>query len=256
MPRRYYRRKTFSKYLSTSLYLDSQQKLLGRLTKFSVGLSKLISTAPEEIFGAKRFFRIEIFLSSISEFQLMIPGLLAKYRKSHQNCILGVHRNILARNWFWEEKFITFGLSAEKNSNFWWDLLWWMSKNSFYVSRGRNFSGNRVLRKKIIHCLFRSWEWMFQTFEQKFRAESLKLRFTSPVDQFEENFFLKCYVSLFLPDFEQEVSNFLWRVFLAQLSNRLFTFPKGFFSSNFFLESGLHFQWLQAKKVRVLREKL
>ena len=97
----------------------------------------------------------------------------------------------------------------------------------------KKFFRDRVLRKKFIHCLFQSsWEWMFQTFARKMRAESSKLRFTYPVDQFEENSFLKSYVSSFLPDFEQEVSDFLWRDNLAERSKRLFTCPKGGFGSN------------------------
>ena len=48
---------------------------------------------------------------------------------------------------------------------------------------------------------------------------------------------------------------FLWRVYLAELSNRLFTFPKWYFNSNFWLESGFHFHGLQAKKFRVFCDK-
>ena len=55
------------------------------------------------------------------------------------------------------------------------------------------FWGNRNLRRKNNLFLSRLLERCFQPFAQKFRAESSKLRFTYPVDQFEEtSFSWKC----------------------------------------------------------------
>ena len=76
------------------------------------------ATVPEETFGGKKIFSNRMIFPSISAFQLMILGLLAKNRKGHQNCILLVQRKFLARNYFWEKKIITFAIAAEKAQTF------------------------------------------------------------------------------------------------------------------------------------------
>ena len=113
------------------------------------------------------------------------------------------------------EKINTFCLSTEKSRIF-GRVLYHGCQNFPLRLRKKIFWGNRILRKQIIHFVFRSWEWMFQFFAQKFRAESSKVHFTYPVDQFEETSFLKSFLSSFLPDFMQEVSD----SFVKSLSSR------------------------------------
>ena len=171
--RRYYRRKTFFKKLINFFILDCQQKLLRRLANFLVGFPKLTSMAPKEIFGGKRFFGIETF--SII-FRLSDKDFRASVKLSEVSLkIYSICAEEHFGNCFRDKKMINFGFSAENSRTFapLQDVRSCLSKNSFHVSRGINFWGNRILRKKIIHFLCRSLERMFQTYALNFWAELL-----------------------------------------------------------------------------------
>ena len=161
--------KRFSKYSSYSSFLDCQQKFLGLLGEtsldeknpFNIWLraNDFQATAPEETFGGKIFLRIESFFPSVSDFQLMIIGLLAKNRKGHQKWILRVQRKFLARNYFWEKTIIIFGNAAEIAGTFNWIFC-----------HGCQIFPPRVQKKKLLReqkLGRKEYSWLFSSLREK-----------------------------------------------------------------------------------------
>ena len=198
----------------------------------------------KKIFWSRNFFSIFFRLSAkdfrasgnLSEVTLKLRSMCAEDQ--------------FGKKLFLRKKNDHFRFFNRKFSDFWQDVLSWMSKTSFYVSRRRVFWGNKNLRRKNNLFLSRLCERCFQSFAQKFLAESSQLCFTYPVDQFEEKFFLGRSVSSIFPDFEQEVSGILRRVFSAEKSNGRLTCRKGGFKSKFFRKLGFNFTNFMQKKFK------
>ena len=202
-------------------------------------------------------FGWKIFFPSFSEFELMILQLLAKKVGKVIKTAFYVSRGTFWRETSFEKKNSTLLVYQQKKKLEFVAGSSVMDVKIFLLCvQRKKFFRDSVLRKKIIHCFFRSWEWMFQTFAPKLRAESSKLRFTYVSSRpIRGKVFLEKLCIFVFTGLRAEVSGFLWRNYLAEISNRLFTCPKGVFGSNSVWNLGFTFT-TSSKKVRVFREKL
>ena len=186
----------------------------------------------EEIFERTRFSsNEEYFLHQFLTFSWWFSGFYQnKNRKGHQNCIPPIQRNILAKNCI---KNSTLSVFQQKNLELlaFGGIFYHGCQNFLLRLRKKNFLREQNFEKKDYSFPFweRSWERMFQTFARKLRAEPSKLHFTCPVDQFEENAFLKSCVSSFLPDFVQRVSDFFVKSLSSRIVKQAFYVPKRIF---------------------------
>ena len=106
---------------------------------------------------------------------------------------------------------------------------------------------NRNFRKRIFNTFFEFEGEGFKVL-QKFSSESSELRFTYPIDQFQENFFLKCdVIAWFLGRRAIRFEIFAKR-FLLVVSKNLFTCSNLCFGSNFCLKIGPHIPSFKQKR--------
>ena len=244
------RENRFSKYLSYSSFLDCQQKLLGCLGEISLVEKKIPlniwlwandfqATAPEETFGGKIFLRIESFFPSVSDFQLMIIGLLAKNGKGHQKWILLVQGKFLARSCFWERKIIFVGNAAEIARNF---NRIFCHRCQIFLPRDqkKKLLREQKLERKEYSILFSSLREKVsefcKSFQQSLQNCVLPIRLINSRKNCSWNVM---YLRGFY-DVEQDVSEFFAKCILLELSKFFFTCSKLCFVSNFCLKS-----WLQ-----------
>ena len=91
---------------------------------------------------------------------------------------------------------------------------------------------------------------------QKFSAEPSELRFTYPIDQFQENFFFKCdVIAWFLCRRAIRFEIFAKKI-LLDVSKNLFTCSKLCFGSNFCLKIGPHIPSFKQKRFSSIVKKL
>ena len=163
--------KHLSKYLSYSSFLDCQQKFLACLGESSLveknsfqylTLSYWLSGyGSGGNFWRKNIFADRKFLPLISNFQLMILGLLAKNGKGHQSCNLRVQWKFLPKDYSWEKKIIFFRNAAEIARTFNWNFC-----------HGCQIFLPRVQKKKLLR-------------EQKLEKKKYSIHFSSLREKFE-----------------------------------------------------------------------
>ena len=180
----------------------------------------------------------------------MIFGLLAKYRKDHQNCILRVQRHILAKNCFWEKN-SSFSVSQQKTfGNLAGCSVMDVKNFLFTCPEEEIFEGTGTWKDGIIFS-FLDFGRDFFNLSHKNSEQSLQncvLRIQSTNSR--KNFSWKI---LYLRSLRTPSKKFraFREEFILQKNHQSFTCPNGGFGSYFFLEFGLHIHWLRAKKVRV-----
>ena len=109
------------------------------------------------------------------------------------------------------------------------------------------FEGTETWEKRIFNTFFEFEREGFKVL-QKVSAEPSELRFTYPVDQFQENLFLKCDVFVWFLGRGARSFGLFAMCILFEISKTLFTCSKLCFGSNFCLKIGLHIPNFKQKR--------
>ena len=115
----------------------------------------LLRVKKRDFWKDKIFFEGRVFLTSISDIQLMVLGLLSKQKSEGSSKLHSTYseEHFGKKLYKKTQHFLSF---SRKISNFWLSAGYSTMdvKISFYVSGRKTFWENRILRKKIIHFLF------------------------------------------------------------------------------------------------------